>query len=99
MNVSRFSFQTAYTVLTAYGIESAVDNQTALMAGLMNATFSACNFVFNPVIGYLADHFGYRPVIVLIAVFPLSGLGAWLILSRLHAKAQQQEVPASAANP
>ncbi len=86
MNASRFLFQCAYTVLLAYGIESVAENQTALMAGLMNATFSACNFFFNPLIGWLADNHGYRPVVTLIALTPLAGLACWLALSHQHAR-------------
>ena len=55
---SRLLFQVGYTVLVAYGIESVAEHQTALMAGLLNATFAACNFVFNPLIGAMADRYG-----------------------------------------
>jgi ACS family hexuronate transporter-like MFS transporter len=91
INLSRFFFQIGYTALVAYGIESVGEGQTALMAGLMNATFSACNLVVNPLIGKMADHYhGFDQVIVLIAMMPLVGLAAWLVLSRLHAKTEQR---------
>jgi len=83
LNASRFCYQAAYTVLLAYGVESVAENQTAFMAGLMNATFSACNFVFSPIIGYLADHHGYRSVILMIGLVPLLGLVCWIVLSRI----------------
>ena len=81
LDLSRFLFQTAYTVLLAYGIESVAEGQTGRMHGLMNATFSACNFVFNPLIGGISDRFhNYNPVIVLVGLSPLLGLACWLAL-------------------
>jgi len=85
--VSRFFFQAAYTVVGAYALESVAETQTALLAGMMNATFSVCNVIFNPLIGRIADHHGYSPVITIVACSPLLGLGSWLVLSRLHARA------------
>jgi ACS family hexuronate transporter-like MFS transporter len=83
---SRFSFQAAYTVVGAYALESVSENQTALIAGIMNATFSVCNVVFNPLIGTLADKHGYHPVITIIGITPLIGLSCWLLLSQVHAR-------------
>lgn len=68
MNISRFLFQCACTVLLVNGIESVAENQHGLMAGLMNAMFSACNFVLDSIIGRLADHGGHRPVVLLISL-------------------------------
>ena len=87
INISRFFFQVGYTALVAYGIESVAERQTALMAGLMNATFSACNLVFNPLIGWMADSFGhFNEVIVMISLMPVIGLIAWMMLSTRHAR-------------
>ena len=98
LNISRFCYQSAYTVLMAYGIESVAEGQTASMAGLMNATFSACNFVFSPIIGHLSDHYGYHAVIVLISITPLIGLACWLILSRLQPLAAAPAIKVSGSN-
>ena len=90
INLSRFFFQMAYTALVAYGIESVGEGQSALMAGLMNATFSACNFVFNPLIGKMADvYHGFNQVIVMVALAPIVGLACWIVLSQLHARHQR----------
>jgi ACS family hexuronate transporter-like MFS transporter len=97
LNISRFCYQAAYTVLMAYGIESVAEGQTASMAGLMNATFSACNFVFSPIIGKLSDCYGYNAVIILIAVTPLVGLACWLVLSRLQPTQAPPQQPVSTA--
>jgi ACS family hexuronate transporter-like MFS transporter len=96
LDLSRFSFQAAYTILLVYGIESVPEPQTALMSGLMNATFSACNFIFNPVIGGMADHFrSYRPVIAMIGLSPLLGLACWLLFSYLASIAGRANEPRS----
>src|SRR5262249_49726783 len=80
LDLARFSFQAAYTILLVYGIEWVTEEQTARMNGLMNATFSACNFVFNPVIGAMADRFhSFAPVIVMVGLSPLAGLACWLL--------------------
>jgi ACS family hexuronate transporter-like MFS transporter len=95
LDLSRFLFQTAYTVLLAYGIESVAEGQTGRMHGLMNATFSACNFVFNPLIGGISDRFhSYNPVIVLVGLSPLLGLACWLALSHGHARESAASAPA-----
>jgi len=92
IDLSRFSFQIGYTVLLAYGIESVAENQTALMAGMMNATFSACNFLFSPLIGWMTMRFkGFNQVFVMIAIFPLLGLACWLVLSQMHANAMKRK--------
>jgi ACS family hexuronate transporter-like MFS transporter len=94
---SRLFFQAAYTVLGVYGIEAVHENQTALMAGLLNATFSISNFIFNPIIGWMSDKYGYGPVVTMISIAPLLGLGGWLVLSHLHARQQERELQQAAA--
>jgi len=93
LNVSRFCFQCAYTVLIVYGIESATEGQTALMSGLMNGMFSASNLIFNPIIGRLADDYGYHPVIVIVGILPVFGLAGWIVLSRLAMRQKFSAVP------
>ena len=88
LNASRFCFMAAHTVLLAYGMESVAENQTGFMTGIMNATFSASNFLFNPIIGRLADQVGYHPVILILGLSPLVGLACWLVLSQLHSRRQ-----------
>ncbi|MBA3707872.1 MAG: MFS transporter [Planctomycetes bacterium] len=84
IDLSRLSFQAAYTVLGVYGIESVAENQTALMSGLMNATFSVCNYVLAPRLGRMVDQsHGYDGVLLMIAVLPIVGLVLWIVLSRL----------------
>jgi ACS family hexuronate transporter-like MFS transporter len=91
LNFSRFVFQAAYTMLLVYGIESVAEGQTALKSGLMNATFSACNFVFNPLIGGMADYYrNYQPVIVVVGLSPVLGLACWLFFSSLHARRSER---------
>jgi ACS family hexuronate transporter-like MFS transporter len=86
-NFSRLFFTAAYIIVMAHGIETVAEGQTALMNGLMNGTFSACNVIFNPLIGRMADHLGsYQAVIVLVSIVPLFGLVAWLILSAAHSR-------------
>jgi ACS family hexuronate transporter-like MFS transporter len=99
--VSRFFFQGAYTVLGAYALESVSETQTAMLAGLMNATFSVCNVVFNPLIGRIADREGYGPVITIVSVAPLVGLLLWLFFSQLHVRcaAEAAQVEALLARP
>ncbi|MEY4940105.1 MAG: hypothetical protein RIQ93_1840 [Verrucomicrobiota bacterium] len=83
INVSRFLFSGGYAVLAAYGIESVTEKQTGAMSGLMNATFSVCNFIFAPLIGRMVDVTGnYNAVLVMVAVFPVLGFAAWVWLSR-----------------
>jgi ACS family hexuronate transporter-like MFS transporter len=84
--LSRFCFMAAHTALIAYAIESVTEAQTGLMTGVMNATFSASNFVFSPLIGWLADRYDYAIVISLVAWSPLLGVVSWYVLSRLHAR-------------
>jgi hypothetical protein len=80
---SRLCHQAGYILLLAYGMEAVSERRTGLMSGLMNATFSACNFVFAPLIGWMADRgHGYDQVLLLIAVSPLAGYAAWVALSR-----------------
>ena len=87
LNLSRFAFQAAYTALLVYGIESAPEGQAALMSGLMNAAFSACNFLFNPLIGAMVDRYhGYGPVLIMVGLSPLGGMAAWVVLTALHAR-------------
>ncbi|MBA2481812.1 MAG: MFS transporter [Planctomycetes bacterium] len=89
IDLSRFFFQAAYTVLGVYGIESVAENQTAFMSGMMNATFSVCNFVFAPLIGHMVDvQKGYDGVLVMVALFPIVGLALWILLSRLDQRRQ-----------
>jgi ACS family hexuronate transporter-like MFS transporter len=95
INLSRVLFQIGYTALVAYGIESIGEGQSALMAGLMNATFSACNLVFNPLIGAMADRYhGFNEVIVMVALTPILGLACWIVLSQLHVNQQRFRTPA-----
>lgn len=87
LDVSRFFFQIGYCALLAYAIESVAENQTAKMAGLTNATFAACNFVFSPLIGHMIERYhGYKQVALLLGVSPILGLACWWILSSLHAR-------------
>ena len=87
LNLSRFAFQAGYTALLVYGIESAPEGQAALMSGLMNAAFSACNFLFNPLIGGMVDRYrGYGPVLIMVGLSPLVGMAAWVVLTALHAR-------------
>jgi MFS transporter, ACS family, hexuronate transporter len=88
--ISRFFYQAAYTVLGAYGIESVSENQTALIAGIMNAVFSICNLIFNPLIGKMVDRNGYGTVFTIISIAPMIGMILWLILSQLHATSQER---------
>lgn len=83
LNLSRFCFQFAYVALLAYGISCVPVEQAGRMNGFMNATFGLCNFVFNPLLGRLADlyHHDYRPVLLLVSLSPLVGLAGWCLLS------------------
>jgi ACS family hexuronate transporter-like MFS transporter len=96
LNLSRFSFQFAYVALLAYGMSCAPPEQAGALNGFMNATFGFCNFVFNPVIGKLADafHSNYGAVLTLVSLAPLVGLALWLMLSSLG---QRQEAARAAA--
>lgn len=71
------------------------ERQAGTMNGWMNATFGACNFVFNPLIGFMADAAGhdFRPALAMVSVSPMLGLGAWLVLSR---RAAHRETPVRA---
>ena len=72
---------------SAHGTVVVAEEQTALKSGLMNATFSACNFVFNPLIGGMADRFhSYQQVIVMVGLAPVIGMACWLLLSHRHAR-------------
>lgn len=87
LSASRFWFMFAYTVLLTYGMEAVAEEQTALLNGLLNATFGVSNLLFSPLFGGLADHYqGYREVIWMVGISPLVGLAAWLILSHLAAR-------------
>lgn len=83
LNLARYCFQFAYVALLAYGISCVPVEQAGRMNGFMNATFGACNFVFNPLLGRLADlyHHDYRPVLLLVSLCPLVGLASWAVLS------------------
>ena len=85
--LNHVAFQAGYTALLVYGIESAPEGQAALMSGLMNAAFSACNFLFNPLIGAMVDRYhGYGPVLIMVGLSPLGGMAAWVVLTALHAR-------------
>jgi hypothetical protein len=88
LNLSRFTFQFAYVGLLAYGISVVAEREAARMNGFMNAVFGACNLVFAPLIGRIADvfHKDYRPVIWMVGLIPLVGLAGWTVLSALHAR-------------
>lgn len=88
MNLARFFFQFAYVALLAYGISCVPPEQAGRMNGLMNACFGACNFVFNPLIGKIADIYNhdYRVVLIMVSLSPLIGLAAWLVLSQRAAR-------------
>ena len=84
INLSRFAFSAGYAVLASYGIESVTERQTGAMSGLMNATFSVCNFIFAPLIGRMVDVTGnYNAVLVMIAAVPILGFACWVWISRL----------------
>jgi ACS family hexuronate transporter-like MFS transporter len=97
LNVSRFLFQFAYAALLAYGIDIVMEKQAGAMNGVMNAAFGACNFVFNLVIGDLAERWGYRPVLLLVGVLPAVGLACWMVLSWVHDQRIQTTTPSPAA--
>ena len=42
--------------------------EVATLLGLMLALYSACQFLFSPVLGVLSDRFGRRPVLLLSLV-------------------------------
>jgi ACS family hexuronate transporter-like MFS transporter len=87
LSASRFWFMFAYTALITYGMEVVAEQQTALMIGLLNATFGISNLIFSPLFGGLADRYqGYREVIWLVGLAPLVGLAVWLLLSHLGAR-------------
>jgi len=88
LNLARFFFQFAYVALLAYGISCVPAEQSGRMNGLMNACFGACNFVFNPLIGKIADVYNkdYRVVLIMVSLSPLIGLVAWLALSQRAAR-------------
>jgi MFS family permease len=88
LNISRFLFQFAYVALQAYGLSCVLPEQAGRMTGLMNACFGACNFVFNPLIGKIADFYNkdYRVVLIMVSLSPLIGLVSWLILSHRAAR-------------
>jgi MFS family permease len=93
LNLSRFLFQFAYVALLAYGISVVRESQAGTMNGFMNATFGACTFVFNPLIGKLADVFGsFRPALVMVSLSPLVGLTGWLLLSHVHDRDRSRAV-------
>ena len=84
----------AYTVLITYGMEAVAEEQTALMNGLLNATFGVSNLIFSPLCGGMADHYGgYQEVIWLVGIFPVIGLAVWLVLSRLAVWQTRQNAP------
>jgi ACS family hexuronate transporter-like MFS transporter len=84
LSASRFWFMFAYTVLITYGMEVVAEEQTALMIGVLNATFGVSNLIFSPLCGRLADRLGgYREVTWMVAISPLVGLAVWLVLSYL----------------
>ena len=61
-----------------------VGGHAGAMSGLMNATFSVCNFIFAPLIGRMVDVTGnYNAVLVMIAAFPILGFACWVWISRL----------------
>ncbi len=93
LNFSRFWFQFAYVGLLAYGISVVQEHEAGRMNGLMNAAFGACNAVFAPIIGKLADHFhhDYRPVIWLVGLLPVLGLAGWVLLSTVHARREREQ--------
>ena len=87
IDCSRLCHQAGYILVLAYGMEAVSERRTGLMSGLMNATFSACNFVFSPLIGWLVDRgHGYDQVLLLIALSPLAAYAAWVALSRREAR-------------
>ena len=88
LNLSKFTFQFAYVGLLAYEISVVAEREAARMNGFMNAVFGACNLVFAPLIGRIADvfHKDYRPVIWMVGLIPLLGLTGWTVLSTLHAR-------------
>jgi ACS family hexuronate transporter-like MFS transporter len=83
LSLSRFCFTAAHSAFVAYGIESVTDAQTGLITGMMNAAFSVSSIVFSPLIGWLADRYGYHVVILVVAASPLVGLGCWGVLTGL----------------
>ena len=88
LNISRFCFQFAYSGLLAYGITAVPERQGGAMNGFMNATFGLCNFVFSPLIGWVADKWNYQAVLLMVGVMPVIALVFWWILSEVAARQQ-----------
>jgi ACS family hexuronate transporter-like MFS transporter len=83
LNLSRFSFQFAYSALLAYGISAVPESQGGAMNGFMNAIFGLCTFVFSLLIGRVADKLGFHAVLIMVGVMPLVALVGWWVLSSM----------------
>jgi sugar phosphate permease len=58
------------------------DSAVASMSGLGGAFSGLCTILSTYVVGYLADHYGFRPVVVGASVVPLFAMGLVLLLVR-----------------
>ena len=66
-------------------------SEVATLLGIMLALYSACQFLFSPVLGVLSDRFGRRPVLLVsLAGAAATAAASWSSLSALNATLPRQ---------
>ena len=80
--LATFSYAAFSTMANTFPADLFADSAVASMSGLGGAFSGLCTILSTYVVGYLADHYGFRPVVVGASVVPLFAMGLVLLLVR-----------------
>lgn len=80
--LATFSYAAFSTMANTFPADLYADSAVASMSGLGGAFSGLCTILSTYLVGYLADHYGFRPVVVGASVVPLFAMGLVLLLVR-----------------
>jgi ACS family hexuronate transporter-like MFS transporter len=78
--LATFSYAAFSTMANTFPADLFADSAVASMSGLGGAFSGLCTILSTYVVGYLADHYGFRPVVVGASVVPLFAMGLVLLV-------------------
>ena len=80
--LATFSYAAFSTMANTFPADLFADSAVASMSGLGGAFSGLCTILSTYLVGYLADHYGFRPVVIGASVVPLFAMGLVLLLVR-----------------
>jgi ACS family hexuronate transporter-like MFS transporter len=80
--LATFSYAAFSTMANTFPADLFADNAVATMSGLGGAFSGLGTILSTYAVGYLADHYGFRPVVLGASVVPLLAMGLVLLLVR-----------------